>query len=255
MKYSDQSYNIRIELDTENCELSADEIRELEQTLSPLREPVKTFPVADLYVTIEYEAPSDSYRVKTVLRLPGTALATGDLDKQIHPAFRRCVRKLVHKVSAYKERLEDAEATAKHQKGTRHDIVAQRQIDAEAVDHAVDQGAYADFRELLFPFEEALRKRIGRWIQRYPSIEAELGERFDLADMVEEVFLNAFERYDERPREIPFSDWLENLIDPSVKILSEDTENELANINFARSALQVERQQEKTPSEGSEEEQ
>ena len=42
MKYSNQSYNIRIELDTQNCELSAAEITQVEESLSPLRELVET---------------------------------------------------------------------------------------------------------------------------------------------------------------------------------------------------------------------
>jgi hypothetical protein len=54
MKYSDQSYNLRIELDTKNCELTAGEITQLEEALSPLRQPVESFPVTDLYVTIEH---------------------------------------------------------------------------------------------------------------------------------------------------------------------------------------------------------
>lgn len=241
MKYSDQSYNLRIELDTQNCELSPGQLEALESALSPLREPIKEFPVTDLYVTIQYKPPSHDYRVKAVLRLPGKGLATGDLDENMYAAFRRCVSKLVHKVTGYKDRLEDAEAIAKHEKGTRHDVVARRPVDGSAVLRAVEQGDYAEFRKLTYPFEEAVRKRAGRWIQRYPKIEAQLGRRFDLADIVEEVFLNAFERYDEHPREVPFGDWLENLIDPSMKLLNEDPDEELANISFVRSAVEAEK--------------
>lgn len=242
MKYSDQSYNLRIELDTENCELTPAQIEKLEECLSPLRDLVKNFPVADLYITIQYNPPSHDYRVKAVLRLPGKGLATGDLEEDMYLAFRRCVSKLVHKVIAYKDRLEDAEAIAKHEKGTRHDVVAQQPIDGQALQAAVDQGDYAEFRKLTYPLEESVRKRAGRWIQRYPKIEAQLGERFDLADIVEEVFLNAFERYHEHPREVPFGDWLEGLIDPSVKLLNDDPDEALANISFAQSAIEAERQ-------------
>lgn len=71
MKYSNQSYNIRIDLDTQNCELSAAEITQVEESLSPLRELVKDFPVADLYVNIEYKLRSHEYRLKVALQLPG----------------------------------------------------------------------------------------------------------------------------------------------------------------------------------------
>lgn len=242
MKYSDESYNLRIELDTEGCELSAAQIEKMEQMLSPLREPVKDFPVTNLYVTIEYKPHSHDYRVKAVLRLPGKGLATGDVDEDLNGAFRRCVRKLVHKVTGYKDRLSNAEEAAKHEKGTHHDIIAQRPVDWTALEEAVQRFDYTEFRKLTYPFEEPVRKRIGRWIQRYPQAESQLGRRFDLADIVEEVFLNAFERFEDHPREVPFGDWLENLIDPSLKLLSEKTDEEMENISFAQSAIEAEEQ-------------
>lgn len=243
MQYSDQSYNLRIELDTENCELSGGQIEQLERALSPLREPVKNFPVAALYITIEFKPPSHDYRVKAALRLPGKGLVTGDVDKEVYPAFRRCVSKLVHNVTAYKHRMENAEAIAKHEKGTRHGIIAQRPVDADSLHEAVEQQDYIEFRKLTFPYEEPVRKRIGRWIERYPKVESQLGNRFQLADIVEEVFLNAFERYEEHPREVPFGDWLESLIDPSVKLLNEESDEELDNVSFVRSAVESEQQQ------------
>jgi ribosome-associated translation inhibitor RaiA len=243
MKYSDQSYNLRIELDTENCDLNAGEIADLEDALAPLRELVQDFPVSDLYITIQFKPPSHDYRVKVVLRLPGRGLATGDLDEDLHQAFRRCVNKLVHKVNAYKDRLEDSDELVKHEKGTRQDVVAKQPADGRALDQAVAEGNYARFRTLTYTFEEPVRKRAGRWIQRYPEVESQLGETFDLADIVEEVFLNAFERHSQRPREVLFGDWLESLIDPSVKLLSKNPDEELTNIRFARSAVEAEKQQ------------
>lgn len=235
MKYSDQSYNLRIELDTKHCELTAEEIERLERALDPLRKPVEKFPVADLYVTIEYFQRSNDYRVKTVLNLPGGGLPTGDLDQEYYPAFERCVRKLVHKVIAYEGQLEAAEDRAKHLKGTRHDVLPTNDVDMPAVQAAIDQGDYVEFRKQMSVYEEPLRKRVGRWIQRYPVLDDQLGDRFDLADVVEEVFLNAYERFEHRPEAVPLGTWLEHLIDPSLKILARDTVEELDNISFARS--------------------
>ncbi|XZE53192.1 hypothetical protein SH139x_004921 [Planctomycetaceae bacterium SH139] len=42
-KYSVEAYNLRIELDTKDCELSASEITRLERALEPLRKPVEKF--------------------------------------------------------------------------------------------------------------------------------------------------------------------------------------------------------------------
>lgn len=235
MTYSDESYNLRIELDTKHCELTAKEIELLERGLHPLRKPVEKFPVSALYVTIEFFERSNDYRVKTVLQLPGVALATGDLEKDYYAAFERCVRKLVHKVIAYEDQLDDAEDRSKHLKGTRHEVTPTSDVDLAAVQQAFEQGDYAEFRTQLSMYEEPVRKRIGRWIQRYPDLEAQVDERFSLEDVVEEVFLNAFERYESRPEAVPFGTWLEHLIDPSLRIISRDTTEELDNISFARS--------------------
>ena len=235
MTYSDQTYDLRIELDTKDCELTADEIQRMERALDPLRKPVEKFPVRSLYVTIEHHERTRDYRVKAVLKLPGATLATGDLEPEHYSAFERCVRKLVRKVVAYEDDLENAEDRSKHLKGTRHDLTPLNNVDMAAVRRAVEQSDYSEFRRQTAMYEEPLRKRIGRWVQRYPEIDAQLGERFSLADAVEEVFLNAFERFDSRSDAVPFGTWLEHLIDPSIKILSRDTIAELDNISFARS--------------------
>src|SRR6056297_3784956 len=165
MKYSDQSYHLRIELDTKHCELTDDEIKRLEHMLDPLRKPVEKFPVANLYITIEFFQRSHEYRVKMVLRLPGQGLATGDLDAAYYPALERCVRKLLHKLLAYEDELGREEDRVKHLKGTRHEVNPTREVDLEAVREAFEQNDYAAFRTALFVYEEPIRKRIGRWIQ------------------------------------------------------------------------------------------
>ena len=54
MTFSDESYNLRIELDTKGCELSADEIEDMEVDLHTLRNLVEDFPVSDLHITVVY---------------------------------------------------------------------------------------------------------------------------------------------------------------------------------------------------------
>ena len=41
MKFSDQSYNLRIELDTKGCELSPSEVEDMEEDLDTLRDLVE----------------------------------------------------------------------------------------------------------------------------------------------------------------------------------------------------------------------
>ena len=234
MPFSDTSYNLRIELDTKNCELSPGQIDKLERGLAPLRKPVEKFPVSSLYITVNFHPRSNSYRVKTALALSGRTLTTGDLDEQVYPAYERCVRKLVKKVLAYEANLGAEAELRKHQKGTYQDVTAQQEADPSAVQEAVDEGDYTAFRNDTSMYEGPVRLRIGRWVQRYPEVQAQIDEEIKLEDLVEEVFLNAFERFEERPSNVRFGDWLEELIDPSVKLVMEHPDEELENIRFAR---------------------
>lgn len=235
MAFSDTSYNLRIELDTHHCELDAAEIEHFEQGLEPLRKPVEKFPVSDLYITVSFQSRTGAYRVNTALVLPGRTLAAGDHDTNVYTAFKRCVRKLVRRLEGYQADLNDSDERAKHQKGTHQNLIPQIEPDAEVLKQSVADQDYVAFRGATSVYEEPLRKRIGRWAQRYPKIEQQIGDKLTLDDMVEEVFLNAFERYEQRPDEVPLGEWLDHLIDPSIRLLAEHPAEELENIEFARS--------------------
>ena len=238
MKYSDESYNLRIELDTKGCELTETEIEDMEQDLHTLRQLVQTFPVSNLYVTVTRHSKRGDYHVKTSLALSGKTLFTGDRDVLFHPAFERCARKLVKKVTAYKQRMHGDAELAKHAGGTQQTLNPTQQIDISALAAAVADDDYAAFRRAADVFEQGLTERMGRWIQRYPAIEARLGENITISDIVEDVFLNAFEQFSQRPDEVPPGEWFESLIDPAVKALLESPEEEFANISYARAMLE-----------------
>jgi len=233
--FPDTTYNLRIELDTHNCELSPAEIEHFEQGLQPLRKPVEKFPVSDLYITVSFQPRSNAYRVNTALVLSGRTLAAGDLEQNAYTAFERCVRKLVRRLEHYHADLDDEAERAKQEKGTHQEVLPEREPDGKALNLAIEEQDYAAFRRKMDVYEEPIRKRIGRWVTRYPEIDARIGDDLRLADMVEEVFLNAFERWDDRPREVRLGEWLEQLIDPSVRLLAEHPSRELENIEFVRS--------------------
>jgi hypothetical protein len=224
MQFYDQSYNLHIELDTKGFELSPAEIKKIEQAIDPLREPVAKFPVRDLYLTVEHHRHSGRYQVKAALQLPGRGLTTGGIDEHLMPAVQQCVFRLLHKLVAYEERMEGVEETSKREEGTRHDVLPAQPVDAQAIDDAVRAGDYAKFRRLMSDYEEALRG----WIERYPQVAAQLQEQVYLEDIIEEVFLTAFDEYDNRPQAVL------GLIDPSVRLVSKADDEELENISFAR---------------------
>lgn len=239
MQYSDESYDLRIELDTKGFDLSAETIAHMEEDLDTLRKLVADFPVSNLYITIVHHSRSDDFHVKTSLALPGKTLFTGERDGHVHPAYERCVRKLVKKVETYKRRMSgDAEST-KLASGTRQALTPTRELDTVALNKAIQDNDYARFRQGVDMFEEGLTVRIGRWIQRYPEVAARLGDEFTISDIVEDVFLNAFEQFAQRSNNnnVPPGVWFEGLIDPTVQALLQSPDDEFANISFARSVL------------------
>ena len=234
MHYSDPSCDLRIELDMKHCAFSPAELEKMERALDPLREPVCTFPVSDLYITVTYHPTPRDYHVRMSLVLPGQTLFTGERDVNPLSAYKRCVRKLVSKVTAYKENLAAKPERAKTQEGTVQEIVPDMEPDADQLQRSVEAGDYAAFRRATLGYEEALRKRAGRWIERYPQFASRLDTAFTLEDLVEEVFLNAFEHFHRRPQVLRLGQWLEELIDPSLKMLLSDPEAEQENIEAAR---------------------
>ncbi len=244
MRYSDESYNLRVEIDAKQFELSPDDARRLHDGLSPLDSLVEDLPVSDLYVTIFYHPRGrPEYQVKTALVLPAKTLFSSATDASFHPAFATCMANLVQQVTAYKRARDNADQLDKHRKGTYQEVVPSREPDAGRLEAAVRAGDYAQFRKAAYPYEESLRKRVGRWLGRYPEVQEKIGTDLAVADVVEAVFLNAFEGYDRRPGGVRLGRWLENLIDGSVKGLIKSPDAEVENISFARSLRDLAREQ------------
>lgn len=92
---------------------------------------------------------------------------------------------------------------------------------------------YRAFQRALTGHEEWLRDRVGRWVQRFPVVDLEIDKGVTIADLVEEVYLNAFERYAERVKGLSATDWLNDLIDPSVKLFVRHPDEEQENVRAA----------------------
>jgi len=226
----------RVVFDVHQYRLSPPEEQQLRDDCDRLARQIENFPLADLHILIEGNARTSDVNVKLTLLLPGTTLVTTDHDTAAQPAFERAMSSLMENLREYKGRLGNIPERQKTEKGTLQELHTPLDLDGNAVRGAVDAGDFAAFRAATMPLEEGLRKRIGRWVQRYPELEARIGKGVEIADLVEEVFLMAFEKYASRPAEVPFGTWLENLIDPAVKELQVHEDTELENIHLAQSA-------------------
>jgi hypothetical protein len=235
MQYSDDRYRLRVEIQSKECRIPEDELTRMQGSLQPLGEAVQDFPGAELTLSVICHPRSQAYHVEARLKLPGKTLFSSDEDAYLDTAFQRCLRKLIHGVEAYRANP-DAAAVQQVRRRDRldNDIVAPQAPAAGPLGQAVEAGDYRAFRLVLSGYEEWLRKRVGRWIQRYPSAEARLHNGLLIGDVLEEVYLNAFERFTERPRAVALHDWLERLIDPSLKGLLKHPDEGRENASLAR---------------------
>jgi ribosome-associated translation inhibitor RaiA len=234
--YRDEAYDLRILFQARNYKLSEAEKRKMEEDTRTLRRLVVSFPVADLHVEIFRHPRMKDFHVKTILHLPGRALFTGDRDIKVHPAYERCVRKLLNKVQAYKERMGGKREKEQLAHGIESSIWPSVEPDEPRIRRAVTEGDFVAFRKAMAVYDEPLEHRVGRLLQRYPRAEALLGREILLSEVVEEVYLNAFERFEGRPKD-RLGNWLRRLIAPSIRALMGQGGKEIEELRLVEEVL------------------
>src|SRR4051812_19643825 len=204
MRHDDPSEPLRIQIDTHQCDLSADEIARLQTDVDALTRMVEHFPKPELRVLVEHNNRSNDFSVKTSLILSGATLVASDHNQVVHAAYEQCVTNLMRELKDYKDRLGQVPERQKQLKGTHKELEPTLDPDGRAIDAAVAAGDYAAFRTATQGYEEPLRDRVGRWLERSAEADGQLGRKFTIADVVEEVFLDAFEGYEQRPKDVRF---------------------------------------------------
>jgi hypothetical protein len=234
MRHTDQRRRLRVDIVTQECELPRDELSRIQNPLDRVALAVGDLP-SELDMTIVHHPRSHRFHVEAALSLPRRTIFTGDWDDYLDTALNRCLRKLIRQAEEYQQEADHQDdETASRIERMNHDGMAPEDPSADALGAAASIGDFHAFRRLLSGHEEWLRLRIGRWLQRYPELEAEIGRRLRIGDLVEEVFLNAFERYNQRSNDVPLHQWLDSLIDPSLQDFRHDPIEERENISFAR---------------------
>jgi ribosome-associated translation inhibitor RaiA len=229
-------HKLQVHFDTHECQVSRDVLAGMADDLDSLARQVGHFPQADVRVLIEWNGRNNEYVVKLTLLLPGETLVTSDHDPVLHAAFVRAVASVEDAVRAYKERLDRLPERQSQETRTGQEVVPAAPIDVAVLDAAVAAGDYPAFRAAVASYEDSLRLRVGRWIERYPAVQGRIGRGLEVIDVVEGVFLAAFEGHVRRHNEVPYGQWLETLIDPTLRAIERDPERELENINMARAA-------------------
>ena len=232
-------HKLQVHFDLHECRLTDDVLAGLADDADSLARQVGNFPQADFRAVIEWKSRTNEYVVKLTLILPGETLVTSDHDAVVHPAFERSLASLEDQVKAYKDRLNQADERRKREAGTIQDMQPATAVDVATLDAAVRAGDYPAYRAQLAPYEDPVRLRVGRWVERYPAVQARMGKGLETIDLVEAVFLAAFEAHEKRPDGVRLGDWLEGLLDPAVKAFEHHPDEELENVNMARAACEA----------------
>ncbi len=232
-------HKLQVHFDSHHYKLTDDELTSLADDADLLAKAVGNFPMAELRVLIEQNGRAGDFSVKLSLLLPNHTIVGSDQDANLHVAFERSMQSVLENVRAYKDRLGQVEGRRKAEAGTQQDLTPDAALDFTRVDAAAAAGDYAAFRAALAAYDDPLRLRAGRWVERYPNVQARLGRGLEVVDVAEEVFLLAFEGYAARPQGVPFGTWLEGHLDQAVKALDANPDGELENINMARAACAI----------------
>jgi ribosome-associated translation inhibitor RaiA len=240
MRYSEDRFHLGVEIDVKGCEIPADERARMQTSLAPLGEAVSDFPASHLRITAVFHPRSQAYHVEMKLKLPGQTLFAGEEDAYLDAAFQRALQNLVREAQKYTPVPgRNARATAERRTALARAMVAPEDAGDGDLARAALDGDYRTFRTALAGYEEWLRKRVGRWVQRYPEAEARVGSGLAIGDLVEAVYLNAFEQFTRRPTGLRLSDWLESLMDPSLKALLRYPDRERENASLARTVREM----------------
>ena len=237
MIYRADEHHLLAEIDTQECQISQEQRTALQPNLERLGKALSDFPQSNLWLKIIHHSQSNVFHAQAKLKVPGQTINTGERHESLTSAAQRCLEKALQRVESYKANPDrEAVKQAEQRSALATNIIAPVESDGGVIGQAIVANDYRAFRHALLAQEEPLRMRVGRWVQRYPEVQAEVGRTFEIADLVEEVFLLAFDRYANRPVHLSMHDWLDSLIDPAIKAFwTQPEEREAA--SFAQSLV------------------
>jgi ribosome-associated translation inhibitor RaiA len=225
-----------VEIDTQDCDLPQDEQTRIQQDLDLLAQELLEFPDSQLFLKIVHHPRTERYHAQAKLKLPGKTIITGRYSPWLHEALTHCLDRVRQRAEQYKESPDrDAirEAEEAQQITSAESVAAPTEPDVGELGRAVAEGDYRRFRLAMANYEREVRSQVAHWTMRYPRFNELIGEEFDADDVVEEVFLMAFDDYAERPDEKTISQWLTEFVDPAVHALWADP-LERENASYAR---------------------
>jgi len=241
MQFKDLQNHLQLEICAKGFDIPADERARMETGIDRIAEELKGLAPSQLWMTIHHHPKNPApYHVEAKLRLPTETFKTSDWDQYLDAAFQRCVRKLTRKIEWSREE-QGVSAIQTERPGALPgtEVAAPQDPQDSVLAQTVEANDYRSFRWALAGHEEWLRDRVGRWVQRFPEVDLEIGKGLTIADLVEEVYLNAFERYADRPQGQPMTVWLDDLVDPSINLFIRHPDEEQENVRAAEAWVEA----------------
>jgi hypothetical protein len=235
MRYPIGRNSLQGEIHVTGFNLPEDEGVRMQSSLAHLEAATQELGKSRFTCDAVYHRGPGVYHLRFRLRVPDRTLAVPVKDVYLDSAWQQGMRELAEQVREYRKKTDE---------GKIKNIPGQAELNmpplvpedpqAGKLADAARQGDYRTFRTGLAGYEEWLRRRVGRWVQRYPQAEIQIGDGLLIGDIVEEVYLNAFESFLQRPSAVSLSDWLEGLIDPSLKAILRHPDEEHETASLAR---------------------
>jgi hypothetical protein len=225
--------HLDIDIDVQQCEFPDDERQRIQHDLELLADELLEFPASQLRLSIVYHPRQEEYHAQAWLKLPGKRFVSGRYSPWLDYSVMRCLAKLRRHVESYRENpnSEAIRETERRLELQNHVVPPTERI-ADALEKAIQRQDYRAFRRALSGYEDRMRAQVANWVRRYPQMTRLLGEDIEIEDIVEEVFLMAFDEFPVQ-QEKTISEWLRQFIDPAVKAIWHD-ESEREAAEFAR---------------------
>ncbi len=202
----------------DNCEHVAADVEaywqkkapRVERLLGPWKDELKR-----LRGTLYYHPTRRTWECRMVLQLPSGVLAAEDTAHAWTEAIDEATDELVRQIKRHKELLREEHLYKRRARRREQMAVA-----GELLQRDVESRRREAFFQLLRPFLDqiwALAKRELQVLEEEGTLQP--GE-VSPEDLLDDVMLRAWERFDERPREIPLDAWLVSLLDERLNELA-----------------------------------
>ncbi|KAA5546117.1 hypothetical protein FYK55_04265 [Roseiconus nitratireducens] len=211
-------------LSVEGFTLSPEELAVVSSEINRVRPLVTERPEQLPHVSIRFDPDGEIYHVLIDTEVSGQSVHSRANDGQWQTALRTAIRKLVPRFEAA---VESNGTLGAGRESSDEEAVGRARwaLDESALQRAVEQNNYAQFRAQLYPLEPHLHERIGREVRCDVMPDEAHADHLFMADIIEDLFLMAFEQFDQRPQDITFVQWLDSLIAPTIAFIGADNES------------------------------